>query len=184
MLLWACCTWTARERAAHRERGSLAAGPSPASLKASGRTPDAQIRQGPSAGSSHVPAHSWGPGGRAQYGCADPSPSSPALASRLATACQHTSVATSVLLVQTTIAPTNLLLANSRLGRRLVSLNARPAHLVRLMLGCRWGRCRTFLEYGPLAPIAAPWRLERVTGVEPPLSAWELLPPPSTTSSS
>jgi hypothetical protein len=46
--------------------------------------------------------------------------------------------------------------ANSRLTRRMVSLNARPAHLVGPMLGWCWGRCRTFLEYGPLAPIAAP----------------------------
>ena len=60
----------------------------------------------------------------------------------------------------------DLLLANSRLSRCLLSLNARSAHLVDLMLGWCWGRCRTFLEYGDVSPPAALWRIERVTGFE------------------
>jgi len=52
------------------------------------------IRHGPCTGSSPVPSQSWGPGGRAKGGCADPSPSSPALVSRPATACQRRSIAT------------------------------------------------------------------------------------------
>jgi hypothetical protein len=68
----------------------------------------------------------------------------------------------------------DLLLANSRLSRRLLSLNARSAHLVGLILGWCWGRCRTFLEYGPLL-LQRSGRIERVAGAEPALSAWELL---------
>jgi len=37
-----------------------------------------------------------------------------------------------------------------------VSLNARPARLVGLMLGWCWGRCRTFLEYGLFVPSGGP----------------------------
>ena len=61
----------------------------------------------------------------------------------------------------------DLLLANSRLSRRPVSLNARSAHLVGLMLGWCRGRCRTFLEYGPLALLQRLSRVERMTGSNP-----------------
>jgi len=43
-----------------------------------------------------------------------------------------------------------------------VSLNARSAHLVGLMLGWCRGRCRTFLEYGPLALLQRLSRVERM----------------------
>jgi hypothetical protein len=56
--------------------------------------------------------------------------------------------------------------ANSRLSRRLSSPNARSAHLVDLMPGWCWGRCRSLLEYGDVSPPAALWRIERVTGFE------------------
>jgi hypothetical protein len=46
----------------------------------------------------------------------------------------------------------DLLLANSRLDQRLLPLSAYAAQLVGLMLVWCWGRCRTFLEYGPLCP--------------------------------
>jgi len=49
-------------------------------------------------------------------------------------------------------APGDLLLANSRLSRRLLSLNTCAAQLVGLVLGRLWDRCRDFLEYEPLAP--------------------------------
>jgi hypothetical protein len=40
------------------------------------------------------------------------------------------------------------MLANSRLSRRLLSLNRWAAQLVGLMVAWCWDRCRTFLEYG------------------------------------
>ena len=42
----------------------------------------------------------------------------------------------------------DLLLAKTRPSRRLRSLSTCSAPLVGMMRGWRWGRCRTFLEYG------------------------------------
>ena len=50
------------------------------------------------------------------------------------------------------IEPRTSCLQKSRPGRHLLSLNACVAHLVGLVHDWCWGRCRTFLEYGPLAP--------------------------------
>ena len=46
----------------------------------------------------------------------------------------------------------DLLLANSRRNRRYVSLGICPPLVMGRRLGWRWGRCRTFLEYGPPPP--------------------------------
>ena len=54
--------------------------------------------------------------------------------------------------------PQDLLPANSRLSRRLPSLNTCAAQLVGLVLGWCWDRCRTFLEYEPLAQSAGATR--------------------------
>lgn len=113
----------------HRERGSLRAGCSPASLEASSRTPGLPFQRRPCGfyiGAFCEP-RAWRPCGRWLGG---PLPSSPALVSLPA-------------------AP-NLLVANSRLYWRYLSLSHSATHLVSLTLGWARGRCRSFLEYGLL----------------------------------
>ena len=80
-----CSGWPLTEQlpGAHRERGSLGAGPGPASLEARGDTPEPDSHEH-RAGSRPVPGKSRGPGGRAEGGCANPSLSSPAHETRLA----------------------------------------------------------------------------------------------------
>jgi|SRR5665647_503088 len=67
----------------------------------------------------------------------------------------------------------DLLLANSRLSWRLPSVSSCAAQLVGLVLGWCRGRCRTFLEYGPLAPIAALLAYRAGDGSRTRQSAWE-----------
>jgi hypothetical protein len=70
-----CSGWPLTEQVGgvHRERGSLGAGPGPASVEARGDTPEPGSHEH-RAGSRPAPGKSRGPGGRAESGCVDPLP--------------------------------------------------------------------------------------------------------------
>ena len=142
-------------RKVYRERGTLGAHRGPAFLQST-LLPD-QLPHSQNAGSDLLPTKSLGSVGRADGGCAGPSPSSPARVIRTGES--------------RGFGPGPLA---CKVAARSSSAVAEPLQdtVVGLVLGWWWGRLPYFSGVRASRPEQRSWRIGRVTGVGPALSAW------------